>query len=96
MAREARLLRIETSATACLVSLENMRFEDADSFTMDYTMQFNGLADNYTDTITFARNATTTAKTTQVRTLVNAILVGLEPGASSLNNANIQIAGMPI
>lgn len=44
----------------------------------------------------FARNASTANKTTQVRQLVNTTLQGLEPGASSLNNANIQIVGLPI
>ena len=68
---------------------------DADNFTMDFLMLFNGLADNFSGEITFARNASVASKTTQVRQLVNATLQGLEPGASSLNNANIQIAGMP-
>ncbi len=96
MAKAPRVQRIETSATACLVELKNMRFDDADNFTMDFLMLFNGLADNYAGEITFARNSSTTNKNTQVRQLVNTILQGLEPGAASINNANIQIAGMPI
>lgn len=94
--KAARAERIETPATACLVSLSNMQWEDADNFSMDFSMVFNGLADNYSGQISFAPNATTTAKNTQVRALVNDTLKGLEPGASNLNNANIQISGMPI
>lgn len=100
MAREttkaARAERIETPATACLVSLSNMQWEDADNFSMDFLMVFNGLADNYGGQISFARNASQANKTTQVRQLVNATLKGLEPGASNLNNANIQIVGLPV
>lgn len=86
---------IETPSTACLVDLKNMRFQDADNFVMEYDMQFNGLADNYTDSITFPRNSSEAAKSAQVRQRVNAILADREPGASNINNANIQIRGMP-
>lgn len=96
MAKAARVQRIETAATACLVDLSNMRFEDADNFTMDFIMLFNGLADNFAGEITFARNASTVNKTIQVRQLVNTTLAGLEPGAVALNNANIQIKGLPV
>lgn len=96
MARAARVLPIETGATACLVDLKNMRFEDANNFAMDYTMLFNGVADNYSGEITFARNASTAAKTTQIRQLVNAVLAGLETNAAPINSANIQISGLPV
>ena len=96
MAKAERVERIETGATACLVELRNMRFDDAENFSMDFTMLFNGLADNYSGTVAFARNASTANKTNQVRALVNDTLKGLEPGASNLNNANIQIIGLPV
>lgn len=93
--------RIDSPTTAAVVQLTNPRFEDADgagdqdSITMDMLVTFNGVADNFTGTITFARNATTAVKNAAVRTQVNAFLAGLEAGGS-LNNANIQIVGLPV
>lgn len=90
-----------TPTTAAIVVLVNPRFEDAvgaedpDTITMDMVIRFNGTAAESGDAVTFARNATTTVKNAAVRTRINALIGTLEQGVS-LNNANIQISGLPV
>lgn len=97
----ARALRIESTTTACVVTLANARFTDAAAFedpeliTMDFFVLYNGQADNFSDTITFARNATAAVKNAAIRTKVNQLLRDIE-GVGPLNNANIQIVGLPV
>jgi hypothetical protein len=62
---------------------------------MDFFVLYNGRADNFNDTITFARNATTAVKNAAIRTKVNQLLRDIE-GVGPLNNANIQIVGLPV
>ena len=94
-------LRIETPTTACVVEVSNPRFinaagvDDADTITMDLFVLFNGIADNYYDTVSFARNATTAVKNAAIRAKVNQVLRDIE-GSAPLNNANIQIVGLPV
>lgn len=94
-------LRIESPTTACVVEVSNPRFadaagvENADTITMDMFVLFNGIADNSFDTVTFARNATTATKNAAIRAKVNQVLRDIE-GSAPLNNANIQIVGLPV
>lgn len=93
--------KISTPSTAAIVTLTNPRFEnaagveDANSVTLDMTMKFNGVTDELGDKVTFARNATQLEKQAAVRNRLNAILTTYEIGAT-LNNANIQIVGLPV
>ena len=93
--------KLETPSTAAIVILVNPRFEDvngienADFITMDMQIKFNGVTVELGDKVTFARNATQTVKNTAIRTRVNAIIGDFESGVV-LNNANIQIVGLPI
>lgn len=93
--------RISTPSTAAIVTLNNPRFEnsvgveDANFVTMDMAMKFNGVTDELGDRVTFARNATQAEKQAAVRTKLNAILTTYEIGVT-LNNANIQIVGLPV
>jgi hypothetical protein len=97
----ARALRINSTTTACMVALSNGRYADAAGFedpeliTMDLFVLFNGIADNANDTVTFPRNASTTVKNTAIRAKVNELLFAIE-GVGPLNNANIQIVGLPV
>lgn len=92
---------ITTPSTAAIVILSNPRFQDdlsvdnPEFISMDMFVKFNGLIGELGDTVTFARNATQTVKNTAIRAKVNTILVAFEPGIT-LNNANIQIVGLPI
>lgn len=92
---------IITSSTAAIVSLSNPRFEDStgtensEFITMDITMKFNGITGELGDTITFARNATITVKNSTIRSKVNSLISTFEPGVT-LNNANIQLVGLPV
>lgn len=93
--------RIITPSTAAIVTLSYPRFEnaagieDAESITMDMAMKFNGVTGELGDSVTFARNASTAEKNAAVRQKLNAILTTYEIGVT-LNNANIQIVGLPI
>lgn len=91
----ARANRIEATTTAAIVTLSNGTFVDQDTIEMDLVVIFNGFADNYTGTVTFARNATTAQKNTAIRNLINDLLVNIE-GTAKLSNANIQIVGLPV
>lgn len=92
---------ISTPSTAAIVTLSNPRFEnglsveDANSIRMDMAIKFNGITGELGDTVTFARNATQTVKNTAIRTKVNSLIGAYESGVS-LNNANIQIVGLPV
>lgn len=72
--------------------------EDMDSVSMTIGISYNGHAGEQgvlTDRVTFGRNALAATKQTAVRLRVNEVLDGREPGRT-LNNANIQISGLPI
>lgn len=92
---------INLTSTACVATLFNPKFEDVnyvptqDTIAMDMALRFNGIADELVDRVTFARNATQTVKNAAVRARVNEILQSYEPGVT-LNNANIQIVGLPV
>lgn len=93
--------KIATQSTAAIVTLTNPRFEnsagieDAGYVTMDMTMKFNGVTDELGDKATFDRNASSAEKQAAVRNRLNAILRTYEIGVT-LNNANIQIVGLPV
>lgn len=93
--------RISTPSTAAIVTLTNPRFENAagaenaNFVSMDMAMKFNGITDELGDKVTFDRNATQAEKQAAVRLRLNAILTTYEIGVT-LNNANIQIVGMPV
>ena len=101
MALAPRALRLEGVSTAAIVTCTNPRFEDAagvpsaDFISMDIAMLFNGVTGELGDKVTFSRNATNTEKQAAVRLRLNAILTTFEIGVT-LNNANIQISGLPI
>lgn len=90
-----------TPTTAAIVTLSEPRFEDAagmeavDQITMSAAMKFNGTTGELGDSVTFARNATQAVKQAAVRARVNALIGAFEPGVT-LNNANIQITGLPV
>ncbi len=92
---------IALPSTACFVTLANAKFEDVnyvptqDTIAMEIRIQFNGTADELVDRVVFPRNATLSVKTTAVKNRVNEILASYEPATPALNNANIQISGMP-
>ena len=72
--------------------------EDMDSMSMTIGISYNGHAGEQgvlTDRATFSRNANASEKQAAVRLRVNQVLDGREPGRT-LNNANIQISGLPI
>ena len=87
--------------TACYVDMRAARFEDPtgnfdpDLLAIDCKMSFNGPTPEAIPVVYFARNATASARQTAVRDLVNLQISYTEPGVT-LNNANINIAGMPI
>lgn len=66
-----------------------------DVITMDMAMKFNGITGELGDRVTFSRNATQTVKNSAIRAKVNLIIAGYESGVV-LNNANIQIIGLPV
>ncbi len=92
---------ILTPSTAAIVTLTNPRFEnsagveDAGFVTMDMQMLFNGAVGELGDKATFDRNASSAEKQAAVRNRLNAILRTYQIGVT-LNNANIQIVGMPV
>ena len=94
-------LAITTPTNAAIVTLTNPRFEndagfeDPDVITMDMAMKFNGITGELGDRVTFARNATQAVKNSAIRAKVNLIIAGYESGVV-LNNANIQIVGLPV
>jgi hypothetical protein len=94
-------VRIESATTAAAVECKDMVFENAvqvpdkEFVSMSCTFTFNGFADTVGDRVTFARNATTNTKQNAVKDRANALLGSFEPG-NTLNNANIQVAGLPI
>lgn len=93
--------RISTPSTAAIVTLTNPRFEngsgaeDVNFVTMDMAMKFNGITNELGDRVSFARNATQLEKQAAVRAKLNSILTTYEVGVT-LNNANIQIVGLPV
>ena len=93
--------RISTPTTACIVTLREPRFENAagaedpNTITMYMDVKFNGLVGELGYNVSFARNATAAVKNAAVRAAVNEILLGNE-GTAALNNANIQIVGLPV
>lgn len=93
--------RIATPSTAAIVTLANPRFENAAGaeaagfITMDMQMKFNGVTGELGDNVTFDRNATQAEKQAAVRNRLNSILTTYESGVT-LNNANIQIVGLPV
>lgn len=97
----ARVARIDSPTTSCVVTLTNPRFEDAQGFedpeviSMSADMQFNGITLALGDSVTFPRNATTSVKNAAVRARVNQLIATFEAGVT-LNNANIQIVGLPV
>lgn len=97
----ARAFLIDQTTTACIVTLSNGRFADQSGFedpeliTMDLLIAFNGRAGIIGDTVSFARNASTTVKNTAIRAKVNELLNSIE-GVGPLSNANIQIVGLPV
>lgn len=93
--RNAVTAVIEAPTTAAIVQLSNPTFTDQDTIQMDMAVLFNGFSDNYSGTISFARNATTTVKNNAIRAEVNTLVAAIE-GAGPLNNANIQIVGLPV
>lgn len=94
-------LRLDTPTTACVVILTDPRFEDANSIenadfiTMNMALKFNGITAELGDKVSFPRNATTTTKNAAIRARVNQLIAEFEPGVT-LNNANIQIVGLPV
>ena len=92
---------IITPTTAAIVTLVEPRFENAagvedpDFITMYMQMKLNGVTAELGDSVTFARNATQLQKNTAIRAKVNALIASYEPGVT-LNNANIQIVGLPV
>lgn len=97
----ARALLIDQTTTAAIVTLSNGRFadisgfEDPDVITMDMMVAYNGRASTIGDAVSFSRNATTATKNAAIRSKVNELLASIE-GAGPLNNANIQIVGLPV
>lgn len=93
--------RLTNTSTAAIVTLTNPRFENAAGIensnfvSMDMAMKFNGITDELGDRVTFNRNASQAEKQAAVRTRLNAILATYEIGVT-LNNANIQIVGLPV
>jgi len=97
----ANTFAIQSASTAAVVTLTNPRFandlggDDPDKISMDMAMKFNGITGELGDNVTFDRNATNAEKQAAVRSRLNAILTTYEIGVT-LNNANIQIVGMPV
>lgn len=93
--------KIATPSTAAIVTLTNPRFENssgienANFVTMDMAIKFNGVTDELGDRVTFDRNASAAEKQSAVRNRLNDILTTYEIGVR-LNNANIQIVGLPV
>jgi hypothetical protein len=91
-----------TPSTAALVNCIDPKFtdanqdEDPDQITMTIDVLFNGHAGRLGDFVTFARNATLATKQAAVRLRVNQLLAAFETGTPTLNNANIQISGLPV
>lgn len=100
-AQGKRLAAIPSASTAAVVDCTDMVFENAlqvpdkESVSMSCTFTFNGFTDTVGDRVTFARNATTNTKQNAVKDRANALLNSFEPG-NTLNNANIQVSGLPI
>lgn len=100
MARQP-VARLGGVSTAAIVTCSAPRFEnaasvpDANFVSMDIAVLFNGVTGEITDKVTFGRNATSTEKQAAVRLRLNAVLESVEIGVT-LNNANIQISGLPI
>jgi hypothetical protein len=101
MARDPITMAITTPTTAAVVTCGNPRFEnsvgieDPELVTMDMAIKFNGITGELGDAVTFARNATQTEKQAAVRLRLNDLLASVE-GGIRLNNANIQISGLPV
>ena len=101
MALPPRSLRLEGNSTAAVVECTNPRFEtaleipDANFITMNMLVKLNGVTGEFGDKVTFGRNATSAEKQAAVRLRLNAVLTSIETG-NTLNNANIQIIGLPI
>lgn len=101
MALTPRAARLAGNSTAAIVECTDARFVDAagilnaDTITTDIRMRFNGSVEELADRVTFARNATNAEKQAAVRNRLNAILTTYELG-NTLNNANIQIVGLPV
>ena len=98
MARAQRLVGASTGAIVTCYSpvFENAAGEpDANSIAMSMDMKFNGDVSELSDRVTFDRNASSAEKQAAVRNRLNAILKTYEIGVT-LNNANIQIVGMPV
>lgn len=90
-----------TPTTAAIVVCSEPKFENAlqiedpDQLSLSIVITFNGISPGVGERVVFPRNATQSEKQAAVRTMVNALLQTNEPGLS-LNNANIQIIGLPV
>jgi hypothetical protein len=104
MAKGTRLAArslIELPSTAAAVNCHSPVFQNAigepdqDFLTYQITAVYNGVSGELTGSVSFARNALLAGKQTAIRLAVNAMMQEFEPG-NSLNNANIQISGLPV
>lgn len=93
---------IELPTTAAVVKCnEDIQFEDVNALPdqnflrIFADIRFNGAAGDSGDYFVIARDATQAERRTAVRLLCNQILASKEPGTPALNNANINIQGMP-
>lgn len=99
--RPVGALSFEIPSTAALVECTNWNFADVNSepntetISCDILIRYNGIAPQMGDRIAVARNATLAQKQAAVRLRVNQLLDPYEPG-NTLNNANIQITGLPV
>ena len=100
--RKANALNFETATTAAIVECSNFQFFDANTnYDSEFIgwqclVKFNGTTGETGGWVSVARNASTAQKQTAVRNLVNSLLAVTEPAVGNLNNANIQITGLPV
>jgi hypothetical protein len=90
-----------TPTTAAIVVCSEPKFanaaenEDPESVSIVIAATYNGTTSPLGERVVFSRNATQSEKQTAVRNKVNAMLHAYEPEVT-LNNANIQIIGLPV
>jgi hypothetical protein len=95
------LSMIELPSTAAAVNCTAPVFQNAigepdqDFLTYQISAVYNGISGELTGSASFARNALLAGKQAAVRLAVNAMMQEFEPG-NSLNNANIQVSGLPV
>lgn len=72
-----------------------LEIEDKETVSITIVATYNGTTSPLGERVVFSRNATQAEKQAAVRAKVNSMLNAYEP-AVTLNNANIQIIGLPV